>query len=121
MSKRATIKIRLTREATRVLMTDRCGGEILKAQLPASSAAHPCAARTLLEGLALFCGDRLRIVLSAESEDFSCAQGLSDGLGFGIDTLYYEVDIVPSKEVGRRGQGSFHDVRRLRAIERDAS
>jgi hypothetical protein len=82
MSRRATVKIKLTREETRVLMTDRCGGEVLKARLHAPSGAHHRAMRTVLEGLALFCGERLRIVLSAESEDLSSAQGLSDGFGF---------------------------------------
>jgi hypothetical protein len=119
MSTRATVRMMLTGDATRVLVTDRYGREILKAQLPAASQAHPQATRTLLEALALFCAARLRVVLSAESEETSCAQGLSDGFGFGIDTLHYEVDIAPSRAERRRGQGSFRDVRRLRVIEGD--
>ena len=59
--------------------------------------------------------------VSAESEDLSCAQGLSDGFGFGIDTLHYEVEIAASRAERRRGQGSFRDVRRLRGIEGDKS
>jgi hypothetical protein len=117
MPTRATVRMMLTLSATRVLMTDRYGRDILKAQLPAASQAHRLATRTLLEGLALFCDARLLVVLSAESEESSCAQGLSDGFGFGADTLYYEIDIVPSRAERRRGQGSFGDVRRLRGIE----
>jgi hypothetical protein len=121
MSTRATVRMMLTGSATRVLVTDRYGREILKARLPAASQAHQLATRTLLEGLALFCDGRLRVVLSAESEETSCAQGLSDGFGFGIDTPHYEVDIAPSRAERRRGQGSFRDVRRLRVIEGDKS
>jgi hypothetical protein len=84
---RATVRMILTGNATRILVTDPYGREILKAQLSAASQAHHLAARTLLEALALLCNARLRVVLSAESEESSCAQGLSDGFGFGIDTL----------------------------------
>ena len=117
MPTRATVRMRLTSSETRILATDRYSREILKARMPAASQAHRLAARTLLEALALFCNDRLRVVLSAESEETSCAQGLSDGFGFGIDTLYYEVDIVPPRAERRRGVGSFRNVRRLAEAE----
>jgi len=45
--------------------------------------------------------------------------GLSDGFGFGIDTLHYEVEIAASPAKPRRGVGRFHDVRRLRAVDGD--
>jgi len=118
---RATVRMRLTTSATRVLVTDRYGREVLKAQLPAATAAHRLATRTLLEGLSLFCDARLRVVVSAESEELSCAQGLSDGFGFGADTLHYEIDIAPSASERRRGMGSFRDVRRLRAGKEDGT
>jgi hypothetical protein len=86
----------LTGSETRVLVTNPYGQEILKARLAAASQAHHLAARTLLEAVALFCNARVRVVLSAESEESSCAQGLSDGFGFGIDSLYYEVEIAPA-------------------------
>jgi hypothetical protein len=109
----------LTGNETRILVIDPYRRELLKARLAAASQAHRLAARTLLEGVALFCNARLRVVLSAESEEISCAQGLSDGLGFGIDTLHYEVEIAPSRAERRRGVGSFRDVRRLVATEGD--
>ena len=119
MSTRASVRMVLTSSASRVLVTDRYGRDMLKAQLPPVSQAHRLATRTLLEALALFCDARLRVVLSAESEDLSCAQGLSDGFGFGIDTLHYEVEIAASPAKPRRGVGRFHDVRRLRAVDGD--
>jgi hypothetical protein len=119
VSTRASVRMVLTSSASRVLVTDRYGRDMLKAQLPPASQAHRLATRTLLEALALFCDARLRVVLSAESEDLSCAQGLSDGFGFGIDTLHYEVEIAASPAKRRRGVGRFHDVRRLRAVDGD--
>jgi len=121
MSTRATVRMILTGTETRILATNPYGREILKARLAAASQAHHLAARTLLEAVALFCNARVRVVLSAESEETSCAQGLSDGFGFGIDTLHYEVEIAASRAERRRGQGSFRDVRRLRGIEGDKS
>ena len=119
MSTRATVRMILTGTETRILATNPYGREILKARLAAASQAHHLAARTLLEAVALFCNARVRVVLSAESEESSCAQGLSDGFGFGIDSLYYEVEIAPSRAERRRGVGSFRDVRRLRVVDGD--
>ena len=121
MATRVTVRMILTGSATRILVTDPYGREILKARLAAANLAHRLAARTLLEALALFCNARLRVVLCAESEEISCAQGLSDGFGFGIETLYYEVEIAPSRAERRRGVGSFRDVRRLLAMDGDKS
>jgi hypothetical protein len=113
------VRMVLTERVTRVLVTGPDGREILKARLSSASYGHRDAARTLLESVALFCRARLRVVLSAESEAISFAQGLCDGLGCGIDTLYYEVEILPSRARRRRfrGLGDFRDVRRLTVIE----
>ncbi len=119
MPTRATLRMILTGSETRILVTNPYGQEILKARLPPASQAHRLAARTLLEALALFCNARLRVVQSAESEEISCEQGLSDGFGFGIDTLHYEVDIAPTRGERRRGVGSFRDVRRLGVMDGD--
>jgi hypothetical protein len=59
-------------------------------------------------------------VLSADSEAISLGLGLTDGFGFGIDSLYYEVEVLPDAEQRRRakrllGLGDFRDVRRLGA------
>jgi hypothetical protein len=67
---------------------------------------------------ALFYQSRIRVVLSADSEAISFGLGLTDGLGFGIDTFYYEVEVLPDAEQRRRakrlcGLGDFREVRRL--------
>jgi hypothetical protein len=105
---------------TRILVSDASGDEILKARLPPSGQAHRLATRTLLEAIALFCNARLRVVLSADSEAISFAQGLCDGLGLGIDTVYYEVEILaprPQRQRGLSGRSDLRDVRRLRLIK----
>jgi hypothetical protein len=113
-----TVQMILTDSATRILVSDPSGRAILKARLPAARQAHKLAARTLLEGVALYCNARLHVVLSAESEELSFVQGLSDGLGYGDDALHYKVEILPSRMERRRlgSLGSFRDVRRLTLI-----
>jgi hypothetical protein len=106
-----------TESSTRVLVSDASGDEILKARLPPAGQAHRLATRTLLEAIALFCNARLRVVLSADCEAISFAQGLCDGLGLGIDTVYYEVEILAPRPQRRSGRSNFRNVRRLRLIK----
>lgn len=120
MAPMTTVRILPTRRTTRILVSDPNGDEVLKARLPPAGRAHRLAARTLLEGLALFYNARIRVVLSVDSEATSFELGLSDGLGTGIDTFYYEVEILPSRERRRRllrGLGDFRDVRHLTVID----
>jgi hypothetical protein len=49
MSTRASVRMVLTSSASRVLVTDRYGRDMLKAQLPPVSQAHRLATRTLLD------------------------------------------------------------------------
>lgn len=100
-----------------MLVTDG-NDEVLKARLPPPSQIHRLATKTLLEGVALFYQTPVRVVLSADSEATSFGLGLTDGLGFGIDTFYYEVEVLPDAAQRRRakrlhGLGDFRDVRRL--------
>lgn len=108
------------REKCRLLMAD---GErdLIKALLPSLSFAHPRAAATLLEGLALWHQTRLSVVLVAdESDHTSGAMCLSDALGFGERTLHYEVAVACWPERRRHtrkridGITSFTDLRRHR-------
>ena len=97
--------------STRVLVTID-GDELLKAELPPPSAqTHPRAAPTLLEGLALWLGRPLSVVLCADAEDASPALGLCDGFGFGATTAHYEVVVWDRRRKPRR-LGSFNDLRR---------
>ena len=115
-----TEEFRLTivprRQETRILMTEG-PDDVLVARLgPVTAAHHRWAAPMLLEALSLWQGRPLRVVLSAESEDYLFSLGLSDGLGLGVSSLHYVVDIVDPRDVRRgrrlRGVGDFRDARR---------
>lgn len=106
------------RGRTRVLM--RCEEQdVLKAVLPSPELAHPRAATTLLESLALWHQTRLSVVLLVdELERSSAALSLYDGLGLGDRTLHYEVAVAcrePRRPRSRiDGVGDFRDLRQLR-------
>lgn len=96
---RATITA--TASETRILVQDASGDRLL-ARLPSlRCAAHPRALPCLVEALALWCGAKVPVVLFVD-ERFSWEQnGLSDAFGFGLDTLFFEVEVVPAEP--RRG------------------
>jgi hypothetical protein len=97
---------------TRLLLTYG-DEEVMRAQLPPPTGVHPRAAQTLCEGLSLWLGRRLSIVLCADAQGTSSALGLCDGFGFGANTMHYEVEVVdPRRRV--RGLGSFRDLGRLK-------
>lgn len=97
-------------ETTRLLMTD-WEGEMLRAALPRAP-RHPRAAPTLLEGLALWLGCPLSVVLCAADMDASSVPGLSDDFGIGTRTVHYEVEVVdPARRP--RGLGPFRDLHQL--------
>ena len=88
-----TTIVRLSAEPTqtRLLMTQG-PRDIGKVILPRAPSAHPRAAATLLEGLSLFLGERLSVVLCVDERSTSCASSaLLDGLGFGERSIFYEV------------------------------
>jgi len=90
-----TTIVRLSAEPTqtRVLMTQgpRDIGRVI---LPRAPSVHPRAAATLLEGLSLFLGERLSVVLCVDEGSTSCELALLDGLGFGERSIFYEVGIA---------------------------
>lgn len=102
MDTRLTVVVAPTSEATRLLMLDG-PDELLRARLGAPSQVHRAAAPTLLEGLALWHQEPLRVVLCVESDLHSSVLDLSDGFGFGYQTLHYEVEVV-ERDRRRRGQ-----------------
>jgi hypothetical protein len=118
MSPKAIVRMSLTEHATRVLVTEPSGSEVLKAHFPSASGAHRLATRTLLEAVAHLCNARLHVVLSAESEVIGFAQGLVDGLGLSVDTVHYDVELLHRGEGRRRlrGLGHFRDLRALTVI-----
>lgn len=104
------ILIKSSTLTTRLLLTS-LDGEMLRAALP-PTVAHPRAAATMLEGLSLWIGRPLSVVLYVDALHNSSGLGLCDGLGFGQDTLHYEVEVVEPGQ-RRRGLGSFRDLRQL--------
>ena len=112
-----TITILPEASQTRILATVD-GQEVLKAILPPAQAAHPTAARTLLEGLALWHQHRLYVVLCADERDIgSSALGLLDALGSGGQCLHFDVAVVPRHRRAHHrriaGLGDFSELRRL--------
>jgi hypothetical protein len=92
--------------------------EILRAALPPPSIVrHERAESTLLEGLALWLGCQLSVVLCVPDEEIASCLGLIDGLGMGQHPLAFRVEV---QEQGRRrrgkrlgGVGVFTDVRQM--------
>jgi len=103
-----TVAIAATYEETRLLAT-RGRREVLRARLAPPSRAHRWAAPMLLESLALWCQQPVRVVLSAESEALSSDLQLTDDLGFEQGTLFYEVELL---ELHDGEHGGFDDLRR---------
>lgn len=115
--------VRLSPEPTRTrLLVTRGAMDIGKAILPPAPSVHRRAAATLLEGLSLFLGERLSVVLCVdERSTSSCELGLLDGLGYGERSVFYDVGIAArARRADRRGAralrlpgGDFRDLRQL--------
>jgi hypothetical protein len=114
---RWTVTLEPRPDETRVLMMEG-RDERMRAVLGPSSLAHPRAAQTLLEGLALWHQSPLCVVLCADAGGSTSALRLEDALGFGVRNLHFEVEVALRAGGGRRprrlpGLGSFGDLRRL--------
>lgn len=101
---------------TRVLVMQG-GDERMRAILGPTTASHPRAVATLLEGLALWHQQALSVVLCADVEDCWSATRMLDGLGFGARSVHYEVEValLAHRRRGRRlrGFGNFAHLRQL--------
>ena len=108
---------------TRVLVTEG-PDELLRAILPPASRLHARAAITFLEGLSLWVQAKLHVVLCADAEA-GCSLGLTDELGVGVRSLFFDVEVrdgaARRRRRGRRirGIGDFVDVRQLRLVADD--
>jgi hypothetical protein len=106
---------------TRVLVSHG-PDELLRALLPApSQVRHTRAAITFLEGMSLWLDAKLHVVLSVDARAAGLCLGLTDELGVGLRSLYFDVE-VRDRGVGRRrgqrirGVGDFADLRQLRLV-----
>jgi hypothetical protein len=91
--------------------------ERMRAILGPTTASHPRAAATLLEGLSLWHQQALSVVLCADVEASSSATRMYDALGFGAKTVHYDVELALLGHLRRgrrvRGFGNFADLRQL--------
>jgi hypothetical protein len=105
----------LPRETRLLVMAGQ--DEVMRAVLGPTTASHPRAAPTLLEGLALWHQRAVSVVLCADVSACSSATRLIDDLGFGERTVHYEVEVAlrGHRRRGRRihGLGHFADLRQL--------
>jgi hypothetical protein len=101
---------------TRILMTQGPDDLLMARLAPVTAAHNRWAAPMLLQALASWQGRPVRVVLSADAEDYLYGLGLSEGVGLGDHTLHYVVDVVDPAETRRghrlRGLGDFRDARR---------
>ncbi|HWN66643.1 MAG TPA: hypothetical protein VNM90_03325 [Haliangium sp.] len=109
---------------TRVLVTAG-PDELLRAILPSpTQLQYERAAVSFLESLALWLNTKLHVVLSVDAREAGCCLGLTDELGVGVHSLFFEVEVRDRRARRRRGQrirgvGDFSDARQLRLVPDD--
>jgi hypothetical protein len=100
---------------TRILMTEGTDDLLVAKLSPVTGPHHRWAAPMLIEALSLWQGSPVRVVMSADAEDYLYPLGLGDGLGLGASNARYAVDIVdararrPTRRL--RGLGELRDAR----------
>jgi hypothetical protein len=104
------VAIAATYDETR-LLARRGPREVLRARLASPTFAHRWTMPLLLESLALGWQQPLRVVLYAESEALASGLQLTDDLGLGRSTLFYEVELLDPVGGGAE-RGGFDDLRR---------
>jgi len=103
---------------TRVLLTHGTD-ELLRAILPPPSAVHhERAAIALLQGLSLWLDAKVHVVLSVDEREAGFCLGLTDEMGLGMRSVYFDVEVHDRRARRRRGQrirgiGDFADLRQL--------
>lgn len=103
---------------TRVLLSHG-SDELLRAILPPPSAIrYQEAALALLQGLSLWLDEKLHVVLSVDEREAGSCLGLTDEMGLGLHSVYFDVEVHDRRARRRRGQrirgiGDFADLRQL--------
>ncbi|MEZ4224710.1 MAG: hypothetical protein R3B13_27410 [Polyangiaceae bacterium] len=113
---RLTSQLQVSNSEMRLLVACPEQGDVLKARLPLQP-AHPRALLTLLEGIALWSGSRLCVVIAVEP---NCPSWLDSGL-FGDELWPGESQLVRYEVVARarpkrlQGVGDFRGLRKRSA------
>lgn len=117
-----TLTMKLTGNRARLLLTHG-PQELMRASLPAPAAfwtGKP--AKALLESLSLWLDTKLRVVLDADDTVDGFSLELTDELGIGSRTLFYEVVVVERRGRRRparlRGIDDFRDLHQLCLLDR---
>jgi hypothetical protein len=124
MQMRYQVVIAPSATRTRVLVTDG-SDELLRAVLPSpSQLRHERATITFLEGLALWLDAKLHVVLSVDAKEAGFCLGLTDEMGVGVRSLFFDVEVRDRRARRRpgrriRGVGDFVDLRQLRLVPND--
>lgn len=107
-------------KSTKILLTHD-SDELLKALLPPpSQVRHERAASSLVEALALWLDTTLPVALCVDTRDAGFCLGLTDEMGVGIRSVFYNVEVIEREVVRHRrgiripGVGDFRDLRQLR-------
>jgi len=106
---------------TRVLLSHG-PDELLRTILPPPSAMrHERAVVTFLEGLSLWLDAKLHVVLSVDAREAGFCLGLTNEMGVGLRSVFFEVEVHDRRARRRRGQrvrgiGDFADLRQLHLL-----
>ncbi len=114
---RYTVMLSTSTSRTRLLLLDG-QDELMRAALPSGQLLRQRrAAKTLLEGIALWLDAQVSVVLSADEAEPSYYLDLVDELGMPTRSVYFDVRLV--ERAGRRqprrlrGVSDFSDLRQL--------
>jgi hypothetical protein len=106
---------------TRVLLSHG-PDELLRTILPPPSATrHERAAITFLEGLSLWLDAKLHVVLSVDAREAGFCLGLTNEMGLGMHSVFFDVEVHERRARRHRGQrirgiGDFADLRQLHLL-----
>jgi hypothetical protein len=121
-----TYTVVMTPSATRTrVLLSHGPDELLRAILPPpSQLRHERGAITFLQGLSLWLDAKLHVVLSVDAKEAGFCLDLTDEMGIGMRSLYFDVEVRDRRARRRHGQrirgiGDFADLRQLRLVPDD--